>query len=94
MEKEVNNLQEEMEELHLRHSAELKAVKSNLEVTYLNLNVFMLTNFLYSSESNRLRWSRMKSIKKDKNLYKWIRLCQTNKPKLIIYSKLFNLWNQ
>lgn len=55
MEKEVNNLQEEMEELHLRHSAELKAVKSNLEVTYLNLNVFMLTNFLYSSESNRLR---------------------------------------
>lgn len=31
LEKEVNNLNEELEEMHSKHTAELKAVKSNLE---------------------------------------------------------------
>jgi chromosome segregation ATPase len=31
LEKEVNNLNEELEEMHTKHSGELKAVKNNLE---------------------------------------------------------------
>lgn len=32
LEYEINNLTDELDEAHLKHNAELKAVKSNLEV--------------------------------------------------------------
>lgn len=44
-EREISNLTDEMEEIHLKHTAELKAVRDNLDV-----NLLFNHNF-YSSES-------------------------------------------
>jgi len=61
-ENEISNLNDEISEISLKHSAELKSVKSNLDVRYS----FFL--FSYSTESNNLTRKMMRLIRRDKKL--------------------------